>query len=239
MKKMSAQISIALVCGILGFLTVTQFKSMSAKNSSSLTKNDKEEVLLEINNLKKEKEELQKKNIDLSNKLNSIEESAVSEGEVGKEIKESLDKTRMILGQENVQGDGIVLYVNLKSPLVIGQNATTIKEYELTHLVNLLNFSGAQAISINGYRITQQTGIKNASDFIWIGDEARISTAKPIEIKAIGDSNKLKKGITFPGEMEFGSLINYEYTIEEKEDMKIAKSNHKLDSSYLNKVQEK
>lgn len=235
MKKKSSQISIAIVCCFLGFITITQFKSLRLKGSS-LSSSDKEEILLELENLKKEKEDLKKKNADLSNKLNSLEEVAASDGEVGQAIKDNLDKTRMMLGQEDVEGSGIIINLNLKSPLVIGQNASTIKESELTHIVNLLNFSGAQAISINGYRITMQTGIKNASDFIWIGDEARISSYKSIEIKAIGDINKLKKGVTFPGEMEFGALINYDYSILEQEDITINKSNHPLENNYLNKV---
>ena len=216
---------------------VSQFKILKNNSVDSLSMTDKEEIMIEIDNLKNEKSELEKKNLNLSKKLSSIEDSAVDEGDISKVVKESLDKTRMILGEEDVEGSGIIVSINIKSPLVIGQNADTIKEYELTHLVNLLNFSEAQAISINDYRITQQTGIKNASDFIWVGD-GRISSIKLIEIKVIGNINKLKEGITFPGEMEFGALINYDYKIEESDEVKIKKSNKPLESNYLNEYKE-
>ena len=234
MKKKYIQLAIGSICTIVGFLMVSQFKIL-IKDSLNMT--DKEEIMIEIDNLKNEKSELEKKNANLSEKLNKIEDTAVDKGNISKEVKESLDKTRMIIGEEDVQGHGIILSINIKSPLVVGQNADTIKEYELTHLVNLLNFSEAQAISINDYRITQQTGIRNASDFIWVGD-GRVSSIKPIEIKVIGNVEKLKGGIIFPGEMEFGSLVNYDYKIEESDDVKIKKSNKPLESNYLNEYKE-
>ncbi|MGL5576843.1 MAG: DUF881 domain-containing protein, partial [Sarcina sp.] len=205
MKKISSQMPIAIMCAILGFMVVYQLKSIEAKNSSNLSLQDKEEVMIEIDRLKKEKEDFMKKNTELAKKLDQIEKNAVIKGELDKTTKESLDKTRMILGQDEVIGEGIKITLTLKSPLVIGQNPNLINEHEVTHLINLLKFSGAEAISINDYRVTQQTGIKNASDFIWIGEEGRISSLKPIEIKAIGNINDLKKGVTFPGELEFGA----------------------------------
>lgn len=238
-KKLSSQISIALVCAILGFMSVTQIKGMRKKMNSDISAKDKEEILIEIENLKKEKEELIKVNSGLSEKLNKIEETAVNNGELEQKTKDELDRTRVLLGEEDAQGPGIILYLNLKSALVIGQNINYVKEHELTHIINLLNFSGAEAISINGYRVTQQTGIKNASDFIWIGDESRISPSKSIQIKAIGDVNKLKKGIVFPGEMEFGALVNYDYKIEEKDSITIEKSSHALTNEFLKKVDNK
>lgn len=233
MKKISSQMPIAIMCIVLGFMVVYQLRSIEAKNSSKFSLDDKEEVMLEIDRLKTEKEELVRKNKELENKLDEIEKVAVAKGEIDKTIKESLDKTRMILGQDEVIGEGVKLTFILKSPLVIGQNPNLIKEHELTHLINLLKFSGAEAIAVNDYRVTQQTGIKNASDFIWIGEEGRISSLKPIEIKAIGNVNDLKKGITFPGELEFGSLINYDCTIDEVSNLKIEKSNVALKSDYL------
>ncbi|MGL4761550.1 MAG: DUF881 domain-containing protein [Sarcina sp.] len=238
MKKKSSQISLGVVCAALGFMVVYQLKSTTMRNSSGLSKSDKEEIMLEIDNLKSEKKELTAKNANLSKKLDEIEKSAVEVGEVDKMMKDNLDKTRMILGQEDIEGEGIILSITLKSPLIIGQNASYIRDYELAHIVNALKFSGTQAISINDYRITQQTGIKNASDFIWIGEEGRVLGAKPIEIKAIGDINKLKAGITFGSEMEFGNLRNYDYKIEEVKELKIKKSNVVLATDYLKKSEE-
>ncbi|MGL5634968.1 MAG: DUF881 domain-containing protein [Sarcina sp.] len=238
MKQKGSKVSLGIVCALCSFLVISQFKTIKSKNINSINSGDKEQMMSEIEGLKQEKQELLAKNKTLKESIDRIEEKAVSEGQVEKEVKELLDKSRMILGEEDVKGEGIILYITMESPLVVGQNATTIRENELTHIINLLKFSEAEAISINDYRITLQTGIKYVNNAIWIGDEGRISPNEPIVIKAIGDIDKLTNGITFSNEMKFGSLINYRYVIEEKVQVTINKSNEGLNSEFLSKTEE-
>ncbi|MGL4739604.1 MAG: DUF881 domain-containing protein [Sarcina sp.] len=238
MKKKKSQVSLGIVCALCSFLVISQFKTIKSKNINNISSGDKEEMMLELEGLKQEKQELLAKNKTLKESIDRIEEQAVSEGQVEKEVKDLLDKSRMILGEEDVKGEGIILYITMESPLLVGQNATTIRESELTHIINLLKFSEAEAISINDYRITMQTGIKYVNNAIWIGDEGRISPNEPIVIKAIGDIDKLTNGITFSNEMKFGSLINYRYVIEEKSEVAINKSNEGLNSEFLSKAKE-
>ncbi|MPQ43990.1 DUF881 domain-containing protein [Clostridium tarantellae] len=237
MNKKSSQIAIALVCAILGFMVAYQFKLLNKKEQNILESYDKTDIMAEIEGLKKEKAELGKKNESLLQDLKKLEEAAVSKGDVNNQIKEELDKTRMILGIDDVKGPGIILYITPKSPLLTANNAKYISENELVHILNVLAFSGAEAISINDYRITPQTGIKNASNFIWIGNNERISPKDNIVIKAIGEPNNLIKGITFTGEMDYGVLGgNYDYKYEKKDEIVINKSTQNLVSDYLKKV---
>lgn len=238
MKKISSQIVIALVCAMLGFLLSYQFKILNKKDKELIENYDNSDIMAEIDSLKKEKEELQKKNEAISQDLKKIEEAAVSKGDITNQMKKELDKTRMILGLEEVKGPGMILYVTPKSPLLTANTTQYISEREIIHILNVLTFSGAEAISINGYRITPQTGIKNASNFIWIGNNERISPKDNIIIKAIGDPNNLIKGITFTGEMDYGVLSSYyDYKYEKKDEIRISKTTQNLVSSYMKKVE--
>lgn len=238
MKKVSSQIVIALVCAMLGFLLSYQFKILNRKDKELMDNYDNSDIMAEIDSLKKEKEELQKKNEAISQDLKKIEEAAVSKGDITNQMKKELDKTRMILGLEEVKGPGMILYVTPKSPLLTANTTQYISEREIIHILNVLTFSGAEAISINGYRITPQTGIKNASNFIWIGNNERISPKDNIIIKAIGDPNNLIKGITFTGEMDYGVLSSYyDYKYEKKDEIIISKTTQNLVSSYMKKVE--
>ncbi len=61
MKKTS-QISIALVCAILGFMLSYQFKSIVKQEKTlNITSKSSEDVTVEIDQYKKEKVELEKK----------------------------------------------------------------------------------------------------------------------------------------------------------------------------------
>lgn len=223
MKKRGFRLIKIISWCILSFLIIYQIKDSENKNIKIKNSEAKE-----IESLKQERDNLLNQNSKLIDELKNINSD--------KNLI-NIEEIKGLLGEE-VEGKGIILKLNLKSSLVIGQNADILKEKEIIHILNLLNFSGAQAISINGYRITQQTGIKNASDFIWIGDEGRISGVREISIKAIGNIQTLKQGIIFPGEMEYGALINYDYEIEEKEKLTIEKSKYSLKSNYLNKFKE-
>lgn len=237
MKKLSSQIIIGIVCALLGFLLTYQFKIINNKEKSIIENYNQNDIMAEIDGLKKEKEELQKNNDSLNKRLKEMEEAATSKGDVNNQIKEQLDKTRMILGTEEVEGPGIILSITPKSPLLTSKDPEYISEKEIIHILNLLAFSGAEAISINDIRITPQTGIKNASNFIWIGNNERISPKEKLTIKVIGNQDNLIKGIDFPGEMDYGVLGgNYDYKYEKKDSIIIPKTTQNLSSEYLKKV---
>ena len=89
----------------------------------------------------------------------------------------------MLLGETDVEGPGVVVTI---TPKVLNMD-TSNKNVIITHkdlitYVNELNFAGAEAISINGYRITSNKGIRSSDGVktIFIGNE-RIVIAKSME----------------------------------------------------------
>ena len=119
MKKSVSQISIAAVCAILGFLLAYQFKILKINNETGIESYNKSDIIAEIDSLKKEKEELQKKNNSLSEELKTLEEAASKEGNVGKEIKNQLDSARMQLGLIDVKGPGVTIKITPKTSSLI------------------------------------------------------------------------------------------------------------------------
>ena len=185
MKVSKSQIFIAIVCGLLGFLLSYQFKVLSKQNSANLSTYDQSDIISEIETLRKEKEELVSTNSKLSDELKQLEEAASKDGDVGKEIKNQLDAARMHLGVVDVKGPGIVLTITPKTSIFNANSNDTSRdlgEDEIVHVVNLLWYSGAEAISINDIRITPQTGIKTAGNGISIGSAGRIYPKEKIII---------------------------------------------------------
>ena len=78
MKKIGSQILVAIVCALLGFLLTYQFKLLTDKNKENVIENNSD-ILLEIENLKKEKKELEETNMSLSEELKKLEEAAAKE----------------------------------------------------------------------------------------------------------------------------------------------------------------
>ena len=91
MKKLSSQIIIGIVCALLGFLLTYQFKIINNKEKNIIESYNQNDIMAEIDGLKKEKEELQKNNDSLNKRLKEMEEAAASKGDVNNKIKEQLD----------------------------------------------------------------------------------------------------------------------------------------------------
>lgn len=239
MKKIVSQLVVALVCVLLGFLLTYQFKQLSRVNGDNVNY-DSTSILSEIENLKKEKEDLQKNNEILSKELKKLEDAAAKEGEIEGEIKKQLDNTRMQIGLLDVKGPGISITLTLKNS-VFGTNATqvinTVSEEEIVNLINSLWYAGAEAISINEMRITPQTGIKMAGSSISIGSAGRIDPNSEIVIKAIGDKNKLNIAVNFPGVLDYGALKSYINDVKQIDDITILKTTQSLRYEYIKPVQ--
>lgn len=242
MKVSKSQIFIGVICCFLGFLLTYQFKILSSKNNQTNVANyNSADIIGEIEVLKKEKEELLATNTELSDELKQMEESAAKESGLASEIKNQLDTARMHLGVVDVKGPGIQLIITPKTSIFssnAGVNSRDLSESELVHIINLLWYSGAEAISINDIRLTPQTGIKVAGNGIAIGSTGRVYPREKIEIKAIGDKNRMEVGIGFPGSLEYGALSNYNIEIKLQDDLNIEKTTITLKNEFIKSVKE-
>lgn len=235
MKKITSQIFVGIVCAFLGFLLAHQFKLLNEKNKINST-NQNLDIISEIEALKKEKEELTKTNSELSEQLKQLEEKASGNGEVEAEIKKQLDNARMNLGLLDVKGPGITITITPKTN-IFGSNTDTriISEDEIVHVVNSLRYIKAEAISVNDYRLTPQTGIKSSGNWIWIGT-AKIDPQDKIVIKAIGDKQALKLAANFIGVLDYGALRNYQSDVSESDEIIINKTTQSLKNEYITPV---
>lgn len=238
MKRTTSQIVVSVVCALLGFLLAYQFKLLYNKDKTNLNIQNSN-VIAEIDSLKKEKETLVKSNTALSEELKALEDAAAKEGEVEAEIKKQLDSSRMHLGLVDVKGPGITITITPKTN-IFGSNANDvsrdISENELVHIVNFLWYARAEAISINDFRITPQTGIKNSGNYIWVGLSGKIDPKDKIEIKAVGDKDNLNTAATFPGSLDYGALQNYTSEIKLSDEIIINKSKQSLKTEYIKPV---
>ncbi len=239
MKKHVSQIIVALVCALLGFLLAYQFRLLNSEERRMVNNpNSEQDITKEIGQLTKEKEDYEKKNNELMEQLKGYEEAASNENEITKELKKQLDDTRLLIGSVDVEGPGIVLYLNPKTNVFSNSAlASYITDRELTYLTNELFFAGAEAVSINNKRITLQTGIKSTSggSQILVNDE-RISPKETITIKAIGNKSTLAGGLNFNGVLEFEALAYYDKKIEEADTVKIPKYNKLYKYEYIKPV---
>jgi uncharacterized protein YlxW (UPF0749 family) len=239
MKRLYSQIAVAIVCALLGFFLSYQFKLIRAREENKQQNTyAATDILKEVESLKAERDDVKKQNEDLQSQLKKLEDEAAKSGTVDMDIKKELDTTRMITGTVDVKGQGIILRITPKNDIFSSnkESATSLDELELIHLINSLWFARAEAVSINDYRLTPQTGIKNSGSVVNIGSEGRVDPSKEIIIKAIGDKNSLDAALKFANTLNFQNLGSYKKEIEPSDEIVIKKSVKGLNSNYIKPV---
>ena len=233
MKKLHSQVSVGLVCVLLGFMITYQLKAVMNQKKEATDKKPVAAITLQIEQLQNQKKDLEKKINELQTQIKSYEDAAADSNTIAKEIVKKLEDTRILTGNVDVQGEGVAIYITPQSEIFGNSlDVPTIIDTDLIKLVNELNAADAEAISINGIRVTARTGIRSASNYITINDE-RISPFKKITIKAIGHKQNLKETLEFPGVLGIdGATITYEVL----DKIEISKYNKSLEFKYAKPI---
>lgn len=237
MKKMKSQLALAIVCCVFGFILTYQLKTV-AKQEKNLPVTDNADITEEIERLKEQKKDMTGKIDELQKKIDNYEKES-SKNTESNYLYNELKKTRMIIGEVDVEGPGVVIKITPNN-LAINNSHGIITHEQLISIINELNFADAEAISINDIRVTLDTGIRSSSqgDVIWIGSE-KISPYKQITIKAIGNSEKLYQTIAFPRVFKDVPTDTYMPPTYEKKDLvKIPKSNELKPFEYSKEIKD-
>lgn len=236
MKKLWSQISIGIICILLGFMITYQFKMISKQSIVTDTNKNSPEILVENEQLNKTIEELKKKIDELDEKTKEYENVARGKDEQSELLYKQLEETRILTGGTEVEGQGLIIYITPKSN-IFGSNSESqlIRDEDLLRIVNELSAADAEAISINDIRLTTRSGIRNAGNAIMINDE-KVSYNKRITIKAIGRSDILESAISFPEAIPPNLTLNCDVSIEKSNKIRIPKYNKTYKFEYAKPI---
>lgn len=175
------KVYITLVAVILGFFIVTQGRSF--ENATEILRDGEDNVFQELQILKE-------KNVALRREIESLEQilSKLADQNLAiKTIEEEIEKYEKLSGKYPVFGPGLVITVknDISTPWIID-------------LTNEMFSAGAEAISVNGIRITNTSaGIDTLPQGQFLVNGSILS--QPYTFAAIGDGQKLLDILQLPG----------------------------------------
>lgn len=238
MRERRQRISVGIVCVLLGFMITYQLKSVLKQNKAAEEERNVASITIQMEQLLKQKEGLEKKITELQTQIKNYEESAFNNDKLSKEIMEELKNTRMLTGSVDVKGEGVIITITPQSEIFGGASeGIPIMDSDLIKIVNELNAVDAEAISINDIRVTARSGIRTASNYIVINEE-RISPYRKITIKAIGSKNNLYEALNFPGVMDVG-FDGCDIKYDPVDNVEIYKYDNNLNFEYARPIEEK
>jgi len=194
MKNRSAQISIAMVCLLMGILLAVQFKT-TENYQQDVIPGRVDELTQQLNQVTQAKDALEEEVFSLREKLVNVRETDIAM----KDLQGELQKVQMLAGTIPVEGPGIVVSLNdSKIGLQPGDNPnySIVHDTDLLIIVNELKASGAEAVAINGERLISTSEIRCAGTLILVN---WTKIGPPFTIEAIGDPDMLESGMLLNG----------------------------------------
>lgn len=181
------RLSIACVCMVLGFMLALQFRT---------TQDIKEVMPLQrVEVLTERLQKLESENQDLKYELDEFKQKA--EGDTASKISKDM---LLMSGTVPVEGPGIIITIDDSSQESTqgndDLNIYLVHDEDLLKVVNELRAAGAEAISMNGQRMTANSEIRCAGPTLSVNN---VRSAPPFVIRAIGNIADLESAINMRG----------------------------------------
>ncbi len=130
--------------------------------------------------------------------INTIEEEIAFQERTYFNLVEDLDKLRMVTGTVGIKGPGIEVTLSDAEYVPDGDNPNfyIVHEFHIQKVIHELLVTQAEAIAINGQRISHRSYIQCVGPVIRIDGNTSFA---PFVITAIGDADKLHDSLHLPG----------------------------------------
>jgi uncharacterized protein YlxW (UPF0749 family) len=166
----------SLIAISLGFLIVVQLRSQAAV-ARTLAAQDDTSVALLINDLNRANNDLMQQSALLAEQQTQLHQALTSGGADSQALSKELTTLREVNGGVAVHGPG--LEIRIQGPVM---------DFELQDAFNNLRNAGAEAISLNGYRIVGSTPVVSRGDILMVAGHA---VGTPLDMLVIGDPEQL------------------------------------------------
>ena len=211
--KITMTIIIGIMCFILVYVMFMQFKVVNETDITSLTTKRESELRDELATWESRYEDtanqLEQAKTNLDEYKNKIDDTQASSELIDKELQQA----DLYLGKTDVEGAGIIINLSDGSSNIIAE--------DLINLMNELKTAEAEAISVNGQRVTNLTEFADVDSYIVVNG-TRLSS--PYTIQVIGNQKYLESGITAKGGFSDDMTSNGKnISITENNDIKILK----------------
>lgn len=195
MRSKSAQVSMAVVCLVLGIMLAIQYRASQDQDYVGVRTGRDSDLTINFKKVTEERDSLAREVVDLREKLSNVRKN----DQAMADLQDELQKSNMAAGLIPVTGPGIIVTLN-DSPRTLqpgeDPNDLLVHDEDILKVANELKASGAEAISVNDERLVSMSEIRCAGTTILINST---KIAPPFTIKAIGDPDILQSGILIKG----------------------------------------
>jgi len=189
--------AVALIMAALGFLVVAQIRAGRVFRTQVQVPTRNVYALATL--LREEREArlgLETQVTDLRRKLEAYERTASEGRSLAEAMGRELETLRIALGLKAMRGPGVVVRMADPKTQPKGSNPVVVSYQDIVAVVNELWAAGAEAIAVNGQRLTATTGLSQVSGTVVVNLQRLTG---PFDIVAIGDPATLEGALNIRG----------------------------------------
>lgn len=192
-------VSLTTVAIALGFMVALSYKHMenAAGNASVATADTAQKQLqTQLTQLTEANQKAQQQLARLTAELTQYEQASTGTNAQLQSVQKRLSAERILAGLTPVHGPGVT--VVLMDGTAVGGNTEQVltHDWDIRQLVNELFTAGAEAVSINGYRVVATSAVTCVGPVVKVNDHR---LGAPFTVDAIGDPQTLQSALTIQG----------------------------------------
>jgi uncharacterized protein YlxW (UPF0749 family) len=177
---------LALVLVLAG--TLFAVGALQTNRTRPVQASERAELIQRIQTAEGEQDALRRQVEDLDAQNRRLRSTALGGDDESKALEAQIDQLGPPVGLAPVTGPGVVIVVD-DAPTTGDDARDQVLDLDLQVLANGLWTSGAEAISINGHRLSALTAIRGAGDAITVDYR---SLTRPYRVEAVGDPRTLQ-----------------------------------------------
>ena len=235
---------ISLIFFVMFLMITVQIRTIKKSNSEITRLKTENELRSEIDEWKDRYEAVSYKVEELETKVNEYKNSATERDKTLTLLNNEITSLEIFAGLKEVQGSGVI--VTLDDTRAIDQiaadagkydpNVFVIHDSDILLVINELKAAGAEAVSVNGQRITSNTEIRCVGPVIQING---IRLTAPFKISAIGAPSTLANSLKLRGGIvDTITAANIDVNIEMVQQITIPKYEKVIEYKYATPTEE-
>jgi uncharacterized protein YlxW (UPF0749 family) len=176
--------------GVLAIIIGALFAvaALQTTRAAPALQSERSELIGRIQTAEAEQDQLRGRVTTLTGEIATLRAAALGDDDVARSVEYQISTLDPVVGNAAVTGPGVLVVVD-DSPSAAEDARDRVLDIDLQVLANGLWEAGAEAISINGHRLSNLTAIRSAGDAITVDYR---SLARPYRVEAIGDVRTLQ-----------------------------------------------
>ena len=181
-RSRAALAAVAILAGALLAVTVLQ-----TTRAAPAAETERAELIDRVQAAEARTEQLRSRLTATTAEIDELRAAALGGGGAASSLEEQIRRLDPVVGAVPVTGPGLVIMVD-DSPAAGTDRRDQVLDVDLQVLANGLWQAGAEAVAINGHRLSNLTAIRSAGDAITVDFR---SLTRPYRVEAVGDPRTL------------------------------------------------